>query len=296
VLPIKIAVGIATVGRRKLLAETLRQLSNQTRLPDCVFVSPVSEADYDAADIGNLPYPLQIIYGSRGLCSQRNSILNNTREFTVIVFFDDDFFPESSYLREVELCFEAEPNVVVTHGHLIADGVRGPGIDISTARNLLSSCQHDNVSRPLTDTFGAYGCNMAVRLSSVYEHDLHFDEEMPLYGWMEDLEFCRRISAHGRIVKNWRMIGVHLGTKVGRISGLRYGYSQVANPIYIWRKGRLPFFCALKYLMQNALANVGKALRPEPWIDRRGRALGNCRALSDWIRGRMHPMRILDLE
>ena len=31
--------------------------------------------------------------------------------------------------------------------------------------------------------------------------------------------------------------GVHLGNKRGRVSGLRFGYSQIANPIYLLQKG-----------------------------------------------------------
>ena len=37
------------------------------------------------------------------------------------------------------------------------------------------------------------------------------------------------------------------------------------------------------------------SLRPEPWIDRRGRLAGNLRALRDLVTGRLAPGRILEL-
>jgi hypothetical protein len=95
------------------------------------------------------------------------------------------------------------------------------------------------VNTQLCDTYKGYGCNMAPRLVPLHRHSLRFDEDLPLYGWLDDVDLCRRLSAYGRIVKNWNMIGVHLGTKRGRTAGIRLGYSQIANPIYLRRKGTL---------------------------------------------------------
>ena len=38
-----------------------------------------------------------------------------------------------------------------------------------------------------------------------------------------------------------------------------------------------------------------RSLAPEPWVDRRGRLRGNLIAIADLLRGRMHPLRVLDL-
>jgi hypothetical protein len=43
------------------------------------------------------------------------------------------------------------------------------------------------------------------------------------------------------------------------------------------------------------LINLARSLRPEPWVDRRGRMKGNWLALRDWLLGRMHPRNILTL-
>ncbi|MEM9371892.1 MAG: family 2 glycosyl transferase, partial [Pseudomonadota bacterium] len=86
------------------------------------------------------------------------------------------------------------------------------------------------------------------------------------------------------------------GVRSGReTSGHLLGYSQVANPIYLMRKGSLPRRFALKLMLRNVVSNHAKCVRPEPWIDRRARARGNRLAIWDLIRGRSDPERILDI-
>ncbi|WP_428378250.1 glycosyltransferase family 2 protein [Lichenicoccus sp.] len=142
--------------------------------------------------------------------------------------------------------------------------------------------------------FNGYGCNMALRLEPLIRHRLRFDERLPLYAWFEDVDLTRRLGRHGRIVKLPSARGVHLGIKLGRTSGTRLGYSQVANPIYLARKGVYPWFRVLRDLSRHLLVNCVKSIRPERYIDRRGRLRGNARALRDLLRGRLRPERILD--
>ena len=292
----KIAVGIATAGRRDILTEALRELSRQTRQPDMVFVCPAAERDYDAAEAANLPYPLLVVKGPRGLPAQRNAILDAARDFAILIFFDDDFFPLPSYLAEVEHCFAAQATVVAMSGRVIANGNKGPGLGVAAARAALAAFEQPSVDQPVMDQYNAYGCNMVLRLAPVHGQGLRFDENLPLYGWLEDVDFCRRLAPYGRIVSNARTIGVHLGSNGGRTSGVRCGYSQIANPLYLWRKGSLPPNRALGQMSRNLLANVANAIRPEPWVDRRGRALGNAMGFLDLFLGRLHPRRILELD
>jgi len=44
-------------------------------------------------------------------------------------------------------------------------------------------------------------------------------------------------------------------------------------------------------LFRNIASNVVGAVRPEPFIDRRGRLRGNLRGLADVLRGRLDPER-----
>jgi len=43
------------------------------------------------------------------------------------------------------------------------------------------------------------------------------------------------------------------------------------------------------------VANHLRLLRPEPWVDRRGRARGNWLALRDALAGRLDPMRVMEI-
>ncbi len=110
--PIHLVVGIATVGRGDVLSQTLRVLSNQTRLPDRLVVCPVSLDDIERTAIDQFPAPTYVVTGPKGLPAQRNRILSECSEADVIVFFDDDFFPSQNYLAQVERLFHLRSDVV----------------------------------------------------------------------------------------------------------------------------------------------------------------------------------------
>ncbi|WP_395665764.1 glycosyltransferase family 2 protein [Methylocella sp.] len=291
----KIAVGIATVGRPDILAETLWRLGGQIRRPDAVFVCPASPADFYAEKTQGVPYELRQVAGRRGLCAQRNAILEAARGFDVIAFFDDDFFASRDFLKELERLFAEEPDVVAASGRVLADGVLGPGLAVGAAQAILVDHETRARVRDRVDQYAAYGCNMSFRLKPIHERGLRFDEDLPLYGWLEDIDFCRRVAQCGRIVKNHAMTGVHLGHKGGRSKGVPLGYSQIANPIYMCRKGTYRVDHALRMMSKNFAANCGKLFWPEPWVDRKGRLKGNLLALADLLRGRLDPRKVVQL-
>lgn len=292
---IKIAVGVATAGRPDILAETLHELARQIRLPDAVFVCPASPGDFDGARAQGLPYALRPVASRRGLCAQRNAILDAAADFDVMAFFDDDFFASRCFLKEAERLFVSQPDVVAASGRVIADGILGPGLAVSAARAILADYEAQEPVSDCLDQYAAYGCNMSFRLAAISARRLRFDEDLPLYGWLEDIDFCRRVAQSGRIVKNHRMSGVHLGHKGGRSKGVPLGYSQIANPIYMCRKGTYRVDHALRMMSKNFAANCAKLFWPEPWVDRRGRLKGNLIALADLVRGRLDPRKILQL-
>jgi hypothetical protein len=49
-------------------------------------------------------------------------------------------------------------------------------------------------------------------------------------------------------------------------------------------------------MSRNIAANALKTLRPEPWVDRRGRLLGNLRAIADLVTGRLDPRKVLSFK
>ena len=293
---LNIVVGIATSGRREILAQAVALLAEQTRLPDRLLICPVAAKDVDDLSLKEFPRPSAVVSGPLGSSAQRNKILASVREADVIVFFDDDYFPDVRYIENLEKIFLARPDVVGVTGFLLADGANGQGLSAEQGLKLVRAAPSSLGSvSDLKDWDSTYGCNMSFRLAAIVEHDISFDENLPLYGWQEDIDFSRRLHPYGRIVLSGMLRGVHLGIKLGRTSGVRFGYSQIANPIYLIRKGSMPRWHANKIMLRNLAANLARSLYPEPWVDRRGRLKGNLLALFDMLRGRISPNQILRL-
>ena len=289
----RIAIGIATRGRPAILGEVLTEIARQTRAPDRVIICHV-----DGNDIADLParFPdAQFLTAPAGLPRQRNAILDTASDCDAVLFLDDDFLPQPDHLAVTERILLAHPDCVVTTGTVLADGAKGPGINVEDGRAILGADAPPADALAVAPHFNGYGCNMALRLGPMRAHGLRFDEQLPLYAWYEDLDLTRRLGAHGTILRLAGARGVHLGSKSGRVAGTRLGYSQVANAIYLARKGSYPWNRALRSAARNMAMNLLRSLAPEPWVDRRGRLRGNLIAIADLLRGRMHPMRATEL-
>lgn len=287
--PLRIAVGIATAGRPAIARETLRRLRRQTRHPDIVVAAVPTLADLDPVPDGEEPL---VLVGDRGLTRQRNAILAAVDDADLVCFFDDDFVPADTYLESIEAAFLAKPGLVGATGVVVADGITGAGYAIEDAERFLDGRNGAAASIPV---YNAYGCNMTFRVSAIRAGGLEFDEALPAYGWLEDVDFSRRIARFGHLERVGPAVGVHLGVKGGRQSGRRFGYSQIANPLYLVGKGSFAWPRAVWLMARNIAMNVARSLRPEPHIDRRGRVAGNISALADLVCGRLHPTRIVRL-
>ena len=289
---LRITVGIPTVGRAPILCDTLIELARQERRADRVIVCGSHASDLEGASEA---YPgLVLLESPPGLPRQRNALIDAAPEADLLLFLDDDFLPDAGYLAAVEQHMARHPDVVVTTGLVLADGIGGPGLSAAEGRAvLLGAGPVGNKARPV---FSGYGCNMAVRLTPMRTHELRFDERLPLYGWQEDVDLSRRLAAFGEVVQLDAARGVHLGVKRGRGSGVRLGYSQVANPLYLaGKRCGYPPGRAIQHILRNLAMNITRAGWPEPYVDRRGRLRGNLLALGDMLRGRMAPERILEL-
>ncbi len=286
----RVFVVVATVGRASLTSQTVARLASQTRPPDGVLV--VGAGPEDVAGVGGGELPLKVELAKKGSCSQRNHALDAIEnECDLIAVFDDDFVPALDFLAQAEAFFTARPDVVGVNGHLLADGAQGPGIPLKEACHLVEShSRRGTAEQPLQSL---YGCNMVLRASAI--RGLRFDENLPLYGWQEDVDFTYRLRAEGPLLKIGSLVGVHMGVKVGRTPGKKLGYSQIANPLYLLKKRTIPRKLAAKLLIKGPLANLVKVFRPEPYIDRRGRLFGNLIAIRDLLFGRIDPRRVVDI-
>lgn len=296
---LEVAVGIATAGRREQLALTLKQIAESNALPSTVLICPASNEDFDGNVPARLTGRVQIVSTpKKGLCRQRNAIVRACEGADILTFFDDDYYPDRDYIGRVQQVFARHGDVVVLTGRPILDGATGPGLSHDEALNALnggrptrSLPKSTDPETRLTPTYGGYGCNMSFRIGLIREYGLSFDENLPLYGWLEDIDFSRQMSRFGRVVIDEELRGVHLGTKRGRSPGRQLGYSQIANPVYMIKKGTMDYGFALKFVLRNLTKNAVRSLAPEPWVDRRGRFVGNAIALAEVCLGKAHPER-----
>ncbi len=284
-----IAVIIASTGRAAEIEDLITCLARQTKAPSAVILSVASVADVP----DNLPPWVEILIGEKGLTKQRNRGLEAVlHRSDVILFYDDDFIPDQFSLAGIENLFTRYPHIVSATGAVLADGVKSGGIGFAAGFALVR--EHEAVppqALVVDEILWAYGCNMAFRTSAV--QDLRFDENLILHGWQEDMDYVARIAKRGTVVKTNAFHGVHRGVNKGRSSGVPLGFAQIVNPAYLVRKGAMTYQKAATLMLRNFLANHGKLFRPEPFIDRRGRALGNWRGVLHLLSGRADPKDVL---
>ena len=290
------AVIVSTRGRPTIVASLVRQLAEQTKPPEHIFI--VASKAADVAELDQHQNNLTVRIGREGSTFQRNDglALAGSR-FTYIVFFDDDFVPSRFWLERMEAAFVSRPDVAGLTGDVLADGTRTAGIPLDEAKTMVDRRDVNPIERGLLHEKFAYGsnvgCNMAYRYSAM--HDIVFDERLPLYAWHEDSDFRGQVERRGLFVRADDLWGVHLGHKQGRGSGVTLGYSQIANAVYLARKGTVPARFLADIASRNVVINALRSFKPEPFVDRRGRLRGNMIALRDLLLGRLAPERILEL-
>ena len=238
-----------------------------------------------------MPEGIQVVLAERGLTRQRNAALAAAKGGDV-VFFDDDALPREDYLAGVAEVFHSYPDVVGMTGKVAIDGV--PLLRALTLAEMRAALASAGDDKTVTTTDRLYGCNMAFRRDAL--DGISFDERLPLYGWLEDLDFARRVQRRGRLVVAAGCVAAHQGNEIGgRGKHARFGYSVIANALYLQRKGsvrtrELPFL-----ILRPALANLRGALAGSDRSWRRERLAGMAIALSDIARGRLCPERATEL-
>ena len=295
-----IVVIIASVRRPEELGRWVDHVARQTLKPLEMIWAITGDDDIPPAFRSHgLPPGLTIVRCPTGLTKQRNCALTAIRtDPAYVAFFDDDYVPAKTCLADIVRSFELMPDVVGLTGTMLADGINSSGIPYDDAVAMVSRYEEQRGERSPTAPSlelwdGLYGCNMVLRADAI--GDERFDENLPLYAWQEDVDFAVRVARGRRMGRTDGFAGVHQGVKGGRGSGKRLGYSQIVNPIYLICKGSMAPRKAVVMSAKNMLKNHLRIVNPEPWVDRRGRALGNWLAIWDVLKGRVDPNRVLEL-
>jgi GT2 family glycosyltransferase len=268
------AVVIPSTRRPDLVAATLGGLRTQTRPAD-VIVLCVANAGDVPADLA-VDENVRLVYSQLGSSVQRNTAVASLPETPgLVTFMDDDAVLADDYFEKMRSFMDREPDVVLMTGAVVADGIHDGEIDRLAALERLRGSPGTDTVR---DIRRAYGCNMTARGWVAAAEP--FDERMRLYGWQEDADFSVRCGRHGRVVLYLGCVAVHLAVGSGRVRGREFGFAQIVNPFYMWRKGTktgrelLHDWCI--YLGAN-IVHYRERDRP----DRQGRLAGNLLGLKE---------------
>ncbi len=296
---LRVGVVIATKGRSECVPRIISVLESQTSKPDTVIFSVTETEDLPSGTeklYNGTSLNILSVCGPSGSCVQRNTGIDMIIDSTdIIIFIDDDFVLSPGWIENSLITFKSDSRVVGVSGILLKDGAVSGPLTWDNAFSIISSHTEECDSYPLTSPIdGNYGCGMAFRCSAI--QDLRFDERLVLYGWLEDSDFSRRLARSGTLVRCRKMFGVHLGIQKGRVSGKRFGYSQIVNPFYLMRKGVLGYKETLKNIVKSLGANAVKSFRPEPHVDRIGRLVGNLMGLLELASFRCRPERVTEID
>lgn len=295
-------VVVATKGRAADCRDLLSWLAAQTLTPArVVFVgaSPDDLRGIDEHEFATTGRVSTLVAERAGLPLQRNEgirALGAPARPYAVLFLDDDFRPARDYLEQCARFFSENLGAVGVTGCVLADGVRGPALHDADARAYTDGerapQKHWASGSQVRRIECVYGCNMAFR--DVVIESCRFDETLPLYAWQEDQDYTSQAARFGEVFYVPSCRGVHLGSKGGRSSGVRLGYSQIANPIYLMQKGTMSRRKGVRFLLRALASNSLRSLWPHPLVDYPGRLAGNARAVLDLSLGRCHPTRVLE--
>lgn len=290
----RVAVVIATVDRPDSLRRLCSALFAQTLKPVQIILS-LPEGKSPPSDLAG-DDRLQTVWGGKGLTTQRNTGIGEVvTDADVIAFFDDDAVPRQDYLAQAVSRFLREPGTVGLTGWVARDGAaEGRALHLEEIEQAMQASWSAEGAPAPADVHELYGCNMIIRADAV--RATMFDPELPLYSWLEDLDFARRVESRGALKMAPECVAIHEGSDSGgRQQHRRFGYSSIANPLYLLRKGSLRLSDLPKLILRPLAANLagGVVGQEAPW--RRQRLVGMGAAVADLMRGRMHPGRMTQL-
>lgn len=188
----RVLVIIASKGRPADVARLLPYLKRLRGNVDCLLsvTSPADLPDVDLSDV-------TVIQGPAGSSVQRNAGIDwaGTR-YSFLVFFDDDFAPELTWIETMVALLYQNPNLASATGKVLHDGMVTPGVTWDDVPMLIDNSPITGESQPTyTCVENPFGGHMIVRTEAL--QGCRFDERLPLYGWLEDLDMGGQLRRKG---------------------------------------------------------------------------------------------------
>jgi GT2 family glycosyltransferase len=278
---------ICSTGRPQILHETLISIQHLEPGLSSVYVSVAADSDVLEKSLA-LP-GVKCLIAPRGAASQRNAALRALQSTPeIIFFFDDDIEVAPNHVAAYAKCFQSDQNIVLATAVDLRPGITN--IAREDAKLIIKSVRSSNQEADSYRDFStAYGASMAVRRTILGR--VWFDENLPLYSFLEDYDFALSCRAFGRCVLVRSAKYVHLEPSAGRVSNTRRGYSEVVNAFYIARKH------GMGLRLRMILGCLRRTARSITSIPRDGptRFRGHVKGWKDVLLGNSDPRKVLEL-
>lgn len=257
-LKITTSVIICTRNRLDDIILCLNSVAQQTKVPEELLVidsstQPINQYEKFQAVFNNQLFPQsQLIYKHTkpGLTYQRNvGIALSSKE--IIYFFDDDTILEATYLQEMNLIFDSNPQYAGGMGSIT--NIDPKKNNLHRLLRIMFLLQRDYASGKFTTSgipthpYGTTtfkrievlgGCCMAFR-SSILEC-YKFDEHLTRYAYMEDCDIARRISFERPLFYNPKARLKHLASPLSRDAIIDNRAMFIKNYSYLFFKNFYP--------------------------------------------------------
>jgi GT2 family glycosyltransferase len=287
-------VVICSVNRPKVLSETVDSLVRGQSLPPREILISVVNQEHVAEKTRTESTVRIVVSSKQGTSVQRNTAIQLVRTLYTL-FLDDDVEIAPNFIESMECLLGEVEGAVAATGFVVIDGSKwDTGLDRESAR---AAAVHYAREHGNSDCEEGYGCNLFAR-TKLFE-EFVFDENLALYGWLEDLDFSTNCLRYGRIILNTGTCVAHLATPGGRTSGVRFGYSQIVNPFYLWKKNGKPNLnhIVVAHWSLHVIRNIRRVLIkiPSDRSDRTGRFRGNVIGFCHLLMGKVDPSHIKQL-
>ena len=272
-------VVIPSTKRAGTLHKTVLSVLRQNVLPERIILAVTGEED-TLPETRGLPL-CDVFLSPAGWACQLNAAVDRIPSgLRMVAIFDDDVELSEDYCSKALAQFAKRDDILLFDGLVLKNG----NVTRNEAKELINASFADEL---FTETSLSHGCNMNIRRSVLDR--VRFNSKMVADALYCDLDFARRVKKLGIVGRANACRCVHLSVQLARPPGMRYGFSQIANPIHLYKKGSITlgelvfFFCA-----RSTLANVLGLLAPKG-IDRKGRLRGNLIAFKLAAFGRCTP-------
>ncbi len=233
----KHVVAIPTLNRPDDLSRTLKTIYSNKKLPDLLIIVDQSDDNKTRDIIKPLEAKYSIKYirsDKKGLTHARNIAIENSLDFDIITFLDDDVDLEKDFLSEIENTYISYPEISGCQGFIKNTGGKLLRRSVLKIRKILSDNRLEYFKPPTINEYflNSYplfvkknnilpcewlsGCDMSYKINDI--RDERFNEDFILYGMVDDVEFSYRLFSHGKkLVMNTNAKLVHRLSKTSRL-------------------------------------------------------------------------------